>query len=93
MIISGWKNYSDPIVQDEVETFMQTLENTSYISSSIYTESWLRSFTQYMSRNQDYLNMSIATEPEFIATLKEVSITPFMSTVRQAMKSLACCKT
>ncbi|XP_044732551.1 patched domain-containing protein 3 isoform X2 [Chrysoperla carnea] len=76
VIVSGEMNYSDPKVQQTIEDVMQSLENTSYISPPIYSESWLRSFLQYMERNQDYLNMSIATEPEFIASLKELWLYP-----------------
>lgn len=56
-----------------VENFTQTLENTSYISSPLYTESWLRSFIQYVERNEDYLNITIKTQESFISALKEVN--------------------
>ncbi|KAJ4445222.1 hypothetical protein ANN_07023 [Periplaneta americana] len=72
VIISGQLNYSDPMVQTQVENLTQTFENTSYISSPLYTESWLRSFVGYVHRNQDYLNVSIDTEDDFIRTLKEL---------------------
>lgn len=60
------------MIQAEVENLTQTFENTTYISSPLYTESWLRSFVGYVRRNQDYLNVSIDTEDDFIRTLKEV---------------------
>ena len=72
MVISGNYNYSDPKIQDEVETLTQKLENTSYISNSLYTESWLRTFVNYVDRNNDYLNVTIDSEEDFIANLKEV---------------------
>lgn len=65
-------DYSDPFVQHQVENLTQTFENTSYISSPLYTESWLRSFLQYAERNEDYLNISLKTEQGFINALKEV---------------------
>lgn len=74
MVISGEYNYSDPKVQDEVEALTQKLENTSYISNSLYTESWLRTFVDYVSRNNDYLNVTIDDENEFLQNLKEVSV-------------------
>lgn len=74
MVISGEYNYSDPKVQDQVEELTKSLENTSYISNSLYTESWLRTFVDYVSRNNDYLNVTIDNEDEFIQNLKEVSI-------------------
>lgn len=73
MVISGQYNYSDPMIQDEVEKLTQRLENTSYISNSLYTESWLRTFVDYVSRNNDYLNITIENEADFIQNLKEVS--------------------
>ena len=73
VVISGEYNYSDPKVQDEVEALTKSLENTSYISNSLYTESWLRTFVDYVSRNNDYLNVTIDNEEEFIQNLKEVS--------------------
>lgn len=73
MVITGEYNYSDPMVQDEVDKLTKTLENTSYISNSLYTESWIRTFVDYVSRNNDYLNVSIDNEVDFIHNLKEVS--------------------
>lgn len=62
------------MIQDEVETLTQRLENTSYISNSLYTESWLRTFVNYVERNNDYLNVSIDNEEDFIHNLKEVRL-------------------
>lgn len=72
VVIAGDYNYSDPVTQAQIENFTQVLENTSYVSNTLYTESWLRSFIQYYDRNKDYLNVSIDTEVEFIAALKKV---------------------
>ncbi|XP_023935051.2 patched domain-containing protein 3 isoform X1 [Bicyclus anynana] len=76
VVISGNYNYSDPKIQEEVETLTQRLENTSYISNSLYTESWLRTFVNYVERNNDYLNVSIDTEEDFIHNLKELWLFP-----------------
>lgn len=73
VVITGEYNYSDPMVQQEVDKLTKRLENTSYISNSLYTESWLRTFVDYVSRNNDYLNVTIDNEEEFISNLKEVS--------------------
>lgn len=72
VIISGMYDYSDPIVQKQIENLTQTFENTSYISNTLYTESWLRSFLVYAERNKDYLNISIDTKEDFIDNLKKV---------------------
>ncbi|CAG9783858.1 unnamed protein product [Diatraea saccharalis] len=76
VVISGNYNYSDPKIQDEVEFLTQRLENTSYISNSLYTESWLRTFINYVSRNNDYLNVTIDNEPDFIRNLKKFWLFP-----------------
>lgn len=65
-------NYSDPINQNQIENLMQTLENTSYVLTPLYTESWLRSFLSYIERNNDYLNLTLDTEQNFLDVLKEV---------------------
>lgn len=65
-------NYSDPINQNQIEHLMQTLENTSYVLTPLYTESWLRSFLSYIERNNDYLNLTLDTEQNFLDVLKEV---------------------
>ncbi|XP_063233113.1 patched domain-containing protein 3-like [Bacillus rossius redtenbacheri] len=72
VVISGQYDYSDPEIQQQVENLTQSFENTSFISSPLYTESWLRSFVGYIRRNQDYLNVTIDTEKDFIKTLKEL---------------------
>lgn len=74
VVVAGELDYSDKFIQSEVEKLTQTLENTSYVSGSLYSESWLRSFVQYAERNEDYLNITIDTEEKFIKTLKEVNI-------------------
>lgn len=76
VVVSGEYNYSDPVIQAQVENLTQTLENSTYISSPLYTESWLRSFIGYVSRNQDYLNATIDNESDFIKSLKELWLFP-----------------
>ncbi|CAH1990145.1 unnamed protein product [Acanthoscelides obtectus] len=76
VIIAGEYDYSDPDVQHQVENLTQTFENTSYISNTLYTESWLRSFLQYAQRNEDYLNISISNKKDFIKALKELWLAP-----------------
>lgn len=73
-MVTGDLNYSDPITQMQIETVMQQLENTSYVTSPLYSESWLRSFVSYVERNNDYLNLTLDNEEDFIDALKEVSI-------------------
>lgn len=74
VILTGDLNYSDPNTQDEIEKLTETLENTSYVTSSLYTESWLRSFLSFLDRNNEFLNVTINSEQDFIDALKEVSL-------------------
>lgn len=60
------------VVQGKYEQLTQELENTSYVSNSLYTESWLRSFLSFIERNNDFLNVTIDNEDDFIRVLKEV---------------------
>ncbi|XP_062562304.1 patched domain-containing protein 3 [Armigeres subalbatus] len=76
VIVTGDLNYSDPHTQMEIEDLMQSLENTSYISSPLYSESWLRSFVAYVDRNNDYLNLTLDSEEAFIEALKEIWLFP-----------------
>lgn len=72
VVFTGDLNYSDPVTQNQIEEVTARLENTSYVTSSLYTESWLRSFLSFVDRNSDFLNVTIDTEEDFIAALKEV---------------------
>jgi len=74
VIVAGDYNYSSPIIQEQVENLTKSLEESEYISSPLYTESWLRSFVGYINRNQEFLNVTIDTEESFIDTLKKVRL-------------------
>ena len=73
--MSGLLDYSDPEVQRDMEALVQALENTTYIHPA-YTESWLRSFMDYVTRWSDYPGgpeLRVDTEQNFISTRKDVS--------------------
>lgn len=73
VLITGDMNYSDPQTQQVIEQLTGRLENTSYVTSSLYSESWLRTFLSFVEENNHFLNVSIDTEAGFIAALREVS--------------------
>lgn len=79
VVISGDYNYSDPMFQRQVENLTRSLEASKYISKPIYTESWLRSFLSYVSRNDDYLNVTLDDESSFVKSLKEIWLFPTSS--------------
>ncbi|XP_014293320.1 patched domain-containing protein 3 [Halyomorpha halys] len=72
VVVAGDLKYSDPNTQEALENLTRTFEASPYISNSLYTESWVRSFVSYVKRNQDYLNVSIDTEEDFIKNLKDL---------------------
>ncbi|XP_059085316.1 patched domain-containing protein 3-like isoform X2 [Tigriopus californicus] len=77
VVFSGKINYSDPLVQLDVEEIMQRLENTTFIDP-IYSESWLRDFLDYVKRNEDYDPIDISTEERFVDALMNIYLgTPF----------------
>ena len=74
-MISGRLDYSSAEVQADLLDLLARLENTTYIDP-IYTESWLRSFLDYVERWRDYPDydqLKTDTEQNFIRTLKDVS--------------------
>lgn len=69
MIISGHYDYSDPMVQQQVENLTSTLESLDFIGP--YTESWLRSFQNHIEFLQDDYNLTISNEADFVQNLKD----------------------
>lgn len=72
VIISEELDYWDVEVQNQIENLTKTFESSPYISSPLYTESWVRSFVNYVNRNQDELNVTIDTKESFLKTLNDV---------------------
>lgn len=56
-------------IQEKYENLTQSLESTSYVSHSQYTESWLRDFLKYAEESRE-LNVTIDNEADFIHHLK-----------------------
>lgn len=77
VVVNGEYNYSDPVIQQQVENLTRALEASSYISSDpIYTGSWLRSFLNFVNDNEVDLGIDIKTEKSFIKTLKDTWLGP-----------------
>ncbi|XP_015605307.1 patched domain-containing protein 3 [Cephus cinctus] len=76
VVVSGAYDYSDPEIQNQMENLTRTLEETSYISSPIYTESWIRGFLSYVRRNEEVVNGTIDNEEDFVKTLKDFWLFP-----------------
>ena len=75
VVVSGKYDYSNPVIQEQVENLTRSLEASKYISSApIYTESWLRSFLSYA--NNSATDIEIRDEKTFIDVLKDVWLSP-----------------
>lgn len=75
VVVNGALDYSSKEVQVGLEELLVQLENTTYIDP-VYTESWLRSFLDYVERWRDYPDydqLKTGDEQSFIRTLKDVS--------------------
>jgi hypothetical protein len=72
VIISGELDYWNVNVQDQIENLTKTFESSPFISTPLYTESWVRSFVNYVNRNQEELNVTIDTRESFLQTLNDV---------------------
>lgn len=72
--MTGDLNYSDPVTQDQLIDLHQQLENLTYVAGPLYTESWLRAWLGFLDSNQEYLELNVTTEEDFITNLREVSL-------------------
>jgi len=85
VVVSGALDYSSKEVQRDMEELVGRLENTTFIDP-VYTESWLRSFMDYVSKWADYEaydKLKVEDEQSFITALKDVYIvgTPFVQDI------------
>lgn len=78
VIISGQYDYSDPLIQQQVENLTHSLESSKWIGSGIYTESWLRSFLASVEdlKEEEDFNYTITNEQSFIEVLREKWLFP-----------------
>lgn len=70
MVVTGDYNYSDVMVQSEMEKLTRSLESSKYISGPVYTDSWLRNFLMYVAYSK-HDNFSISDEADFIGALQK----------------------
>ena len=74
VVISGHLDYSDPVIQSDLENLMRQLESTTFIDP-VYSESWLRDLLDYVDRNKDYDDtLDISSEDKFVDVLNRVRI-------------------
>lgn len=49
VVVNATLDYSDPVVQKQIEDMMQQFESSPYVSGPALTESWLRAFNRFTS--------------------------------------------
>ena len=72
VILDGARPYWDPEVQSQVETLLQTFENSTYVTDRLYTDCWLREWVSLLENSRGILNLNVSTPAAWVATLKEV---------------------
>ncbi|OXU24936.1 hypothetical protein TSAR_000668 [Trichomalopsis sarcophagae] len=74
VVVSGQYDYSNKTVQKQMEELAVALENTEYTIAGQYTQSWLRTFLNYVEDTGE-LNGTIVDEKSFIDTVKREWLT------------------
>ncbi|XP_067123977.1 patched domain-containing protein 3-like [Centruroides vittatus] len=75
IIVNTPLNYADVEVQNRIEGMLSEIESTPFITSSIYTESWLRQFKKYQSNfaaSYFLRTYNLSSEIDFNRALREV---------------------
>ncbi|XP_068239461.1 patched domain-containing protein 3-like isoform X2 [Palaemon carinicauda] len=72
VVITGDLDYSNTTTQDQLIELHQKFENLSYVAGALYTESWLRAWLGFLDRNQEYLELNVTEEEDFISNLREI---------------------
>ncbi|XP_072170191.1 patched domain-containing protein 3-like [Diadema setosum] len=67
VVIQERLNYSEPAVQQELESIVEEFESSGYIFSSMYTEFWLREFLSFLDRAN--ISTSARTDPGQFSSL------------------------
>ena len=74
VILEGRHAYWEPELQEQLETLMQTFENSTYVMDKLYTDCWLREWINLVENSQGIFNINVSTPDAWMASLKEVSL-------------------
>ncbi|KAF0307599.1 Patched domain-containing protein 3 [Amphibalanus amphitrite] len=72
VILNGTLPYWEPEIQEQVETLMETFENSTYVSDRLYNDCWLREWVNLVENSRGILNFNVSTPEEWISSLKSV---------------------
>ena len=75
VVINQTLNYADPLVQDKVEKILSTFESSPYVAESFLTESWLRSYLQFIKQEDSFLflqSLNLTNQDDFYTGLRSI---------------------
>lgn len=73
-MITGDIKYSNPETRQNLFELHEQFENQSYVAGSLYTESWIRGWYEFLDNNAKFLKINATNEIDFIYNLRDVSI-------------------
>lgn len=75
LVLNETIDYSDPFVQQQVESVLQSFEQSEYIGPSSLTESWLRAYLRFLQRDESAYFLSgfnVSRSEDFYTALRDV---------------------
>lgn len=75
IIVNTPMNYADPAVQNSIENLLNDIESSSFMTTRLFTESWLREFLKFQNDFTSYVYLqkyNLSSEIEFNKALREV---------------------
>ncbi|MCL4135334.1 UNVERIFIED_CONTAM: hypothetical protein GTU68_052017, partial [Idotea baltica] len=72
VMITGDLNYGDPETRRQLLDLHKQFENQTYVAGSLYTESWIRGWYEFVDNNAEYLNINSSDEENFVFNLRDI---------------------
>lgn len=75
VVINQTLNYADPAVQEKVDKILSRFESSQYVAESFLTESWLRSYLQFIKQEDSFLflqSLNLTNQDDFYAGLRSI---------------------
>ena len=75
VVINQTLNYADPSAQAKVENILSKFESSPYVAESFLTESWLRSYLQFIKQEDSFLflqSLNLTNQDDFYTGLRSI---------------------
>ena len=75
VVINKTLNYADPKVQTQIESLLSKYESSNYIANSTLTESWLRSYLNFLNQKDSAIftqTLNLTDEKDFYLGFREI---------------------